>query len=405
MWEKWGLKDNPYSQNPIDENSLNLFVGRKKEIQVCRNALSTSNSRIVIEGGRGVGTTSLANYVRYTLAQNGNYLTPNLEISVARNWNQALLLSNVLSAVVYALERKHRRVFSDRKFNAIKKATQVIEQRYKTAGLQALGFGGQLGTSSVVSLPSVIPTTTLIQYMNDLAVICGKKGYSKGIIIHLNNLDIETVFEPEVLKNLLNEIRDILQLKGYHWLLIGDTGFRSFIGSNVDRLDDIISAEIHLQPLTIKEVEELINRRIRHYSISKKHAAPPIDFEVIKYLYDLTNGRLRYIFGICTRLLSLVSTEALIHSIDLKFAEPIIKKLAEERIIQRNITDLSLKILRTLVKLEKATPTKLSKELNQGQTSISRCLKELLNQRLVRFVKTGKKHIYSPSLDAKLAFQ
>ena len=105
----------------------------------------------------------------------------------------------------------------------------------------------------------------------------------------------------------------------------------------------------------------------------------------------------------CSRLLSLVSTEALIHSIDLKFAKPIIKKLAEERIVRRKITDLSLKVLRTLVKLEKATPTKLSKKLNQGQTSISRCLKELLNQRLVKFEKSGQKHIYSPSLDAKLA--
>ena len=397
------MKDNPYSQNPIDENSLNLFVGRKKEIEICSNALSTTNSRIVIEGGRGVGTTSLANYVRYTLAKNSNYLTPNLEISVARNWNQALLLSNVLSAVVYAFEGKHKGISKNRKFNTIKKATQVIEQKYKTAGLQAFGFGGQLGTSSVVSLPSIIPTTTLTQYMNDLAAICGKKGYSKGVIIHLNNLDIETIFEPEVLKHLLNEIRDIFQLKGYHWLLIGDEGLRGFIGSNVDRLDDIISAKIRLQPLTIKEVEELIKKRIRYFSISKKHAAPPINFEVVKYLYDLTNGRLRYIFGMCSRLLSLVSTEALIHSIDLKFAKPIIKKLAEERIVRRKITDLSLKVLRTLVKLEKATPTKLSKKLNQGQTSISRCLKELLNQRLVKFEKSGQKHIYSPSLDAKLA--
>jgi len=120
MWEKWGLKDNPYSQNPIGENSMNLFVGRKKEIAICKNSMLTSNSRIVIEGGRGVWTTSLANYIRYALDKKDDYLTPNAEISVGRNWNLELLLSNVLSAVVYSLERKHKKLTSNPRFKTKK---------------------------------------------------------------------------------------------------------------------------------------------------------------------------------------------------------------------------------------------------------------------------------------------
>lgn len=131
MWEKWRLKDNPYSQNPIDEHSLNLFVGRKKELSLCNNSLSTSNSRIVIEGGRGVGTTSLCNYVRYTLARKEKYLTPDLEISVGRNWNLERFLSNVLSAIVYVLERRYPRITSNRKFQNIKRTTQVIEEKFR----------------------------------------------------------------------------------------------------------------------------------------------------------------------------------------------------------------------------------------------------------------------------------
>lgn len=78
MWEKWMLRENPYRQNPIDENSLELFTGRKDEIKKCRNGIDVGNSRIVLEGGRGVGTTSLVNYVRYTLVKEGKYLTPDL---------------------------------------------------------------------------------------------------------------------------------------------------------------------------------------------------------------------------------------------------------------------------------------------------------------------------------------
>ncbi|PIS23946.1 MAG: hypothetical protein COT45_04940 [bacterium (Candidatus Stahlbacteria) CG08_land_8_20_14_0_20_40_26] len=404
MWEKWGLRDNPYSQNPIDEHSLNLFVGRKKELAVCNNGLLTSNSRIVIEGGRGVGTTSLANYTRYTLSKKGKYLTPDIEISVARNWNLEHLLSNVLSAVVYALERRNQELNSNRKFRTIKKATQVIEERFKSVGGQAFGFGGQYGESAVVSYPSLIPIVTLAQYVNELSEISKGKGYIKGIVIHLDNLDVDTIFKPDELGTLLNEARDSFQMEGYHWILIGDTGLRGFIGSNVDRLDDIITTEVRLKPLKLEEVQPLINKRMQYYSLTRRKIHPPIDFEVIEYLHKLTNGRLRYIFGICTRVLSLISGEALIRRVDLKFAKPIIIKLTEERISQRNISPLSLKVLRELVELGQSTTTELTKKLGKGQTNVSRSLRELLMKGLVKFEKVGRNNVYSPSLDAKVAY-
>ncbi|MCK4249712.1 MAG: BlaI/MecI/CopY family transcriptional regulator [Candidatus Omnitrophica bacterium] len=405
MWEKWGLKDNPYSQNPIDEHSLNLFIGRKKEVSICRNSLSGKNSRFVIEGGRGVGTTSLGNYVRYTLAAGKKeYLTPDMEISVGRNWNQELLLSNVLSAAAYTLERRNPRVIQDDKFQKIKRTTQVIEEKFKSFGGQAFGFGGQYGQSSTISYPALVPVSILIQHMKELFEISKDEGYHNGIIVHLNNLDVNTVFQPNELKNFLNEARDSFQIKGYHWFFVGDTGLRGFIGSNVDRLDDIITSEVRLNPLSLEEVCRLIDKRSVYYRTPGAKIALPIDFEVIKYLYGLTNGRLRYIFGICTRLLSLISGEPLLHMVDLKFAKPIIMKFAEDRIAQQNISPLSLSVLRKLVKLEQATTTELTKKMKKEQTSISRSLRELLNKRLVTQKRSGRNNVYSPSLDAKVAY-
>ena len=404
MWEKWGLKDNPYSQNPIDENSLDLFVGRKKESLVCANSLSGNNSRIVIEGGRGMGTTSLCNYIRYTLVRKKAYLTPDLEISVGRDWNSERLLVNVLSAVVYALEKRCRGIASSRRFQNIKRVTQVIEKKFKSFGGQVLGIGGQYGETGAVSHPDVIPVTTLSQYMNELSRIAKSRGYRKGTIIHLNNFDINTTFEPVQLKNFLNETRDSFQLDGYHWFLVGDTGFRGFIGSNVDRLDDIITAEVNLAPLSKEEVSQSVDKRIRYYSLPKTKVVPPVEFDVIEHLYDLTGGRLRYIFGMCTRLLSLICNEAVIRSVDLKFAKPIITRLAEERISQRNISPLSLVILRKLVESDKSTTMELARNLKKGQTSISRGLAELLNEKLVKQEKVGRNNIYYPSLDAKVAY-
>jgi len=182
MWGKWHLRDNPYSSNPINENNLELFVGRKKEINLCSNGLSSFNSRIVIEGGRGVGTTSLANYVKYTLAKKGDYLTVDLEISVGRNWNTELLISNVLSAVISALEVRKPKIVSLRGFKKIKRATFVIDEKFKSIGGQLLGFGAEYGESSTSTLPHLMPVITLMRYMKDLSEIAVRQGYNKGIL-------------------------------------------------------------------------------------------------------------------------------------------------------------------------------------------------------------------------------
>lgn len=404
MWEKWRLRDNPYSPNPITECSLELFVGREQEVRLCNNGLATHNSKIVIEGGRGVGTTSLGNYVRYRMLEGHGYLTPDLEIAVGPNWNLELLLSNVLSAVVYALDGRHPEVRANGSFQEVRRATQLIEERFKTLGAQVLGFGAQYGQSAALASPSVVPAMTLMQYMKAMAALSGELGYGNGIIVHINNLDVGTVFQPDDLRSFLNESRDAFQLDGYDWLLIGDLGLRGFIGSHVDRLDDIVTAEARLEPLSLDDVRLLIDRRMSWYGLPKGKTLPPIDFEVIEYLYHLTNGRLRYIFGLCTRLLSILSTEAVIQTVDLGFARPVIASLAEDRIIQRNLTPLSLTVLQRLVREGPATTSALSKALKKGQTSVSRSLSELLGKRLVRVEKIGRNNVYSPSLDAKVAY-
>ncbi len=404
MWEKWHLKDNPYSSNPVTESSLDLFVGRSKEITLCGNGLASFNSRIVIEGGRGVGTTSLANYVKYTLAKSGGYLTTDLEISVGRNWNVELLISNVLAAVVSSLEMRKPKITSLAGFQKIKRAVCVIDEKFKSFGGQLLGFGAEYGKSSASTLPHFLPVITLNRYMKDLSEIALQQGYNKGIIIHLNNLDVNTIFRQDELRRFFNEARDCFQIEGYHWLFVGDTGLRGFIGSNVDRLDDIITTELKINPLSLAEVRKLIDKRMKYCSIKNAKISAPIDFEVISYLYEMANGRLRYIFGICTRLLALVSNEALINNIDLKFAKPIIARLAEERIVQRRISPLSLLILRNIVQSGQATTGDLTKKLNKKQTSISRGISELTDTRLVRKRKAGRTNIYIPSLDAKIAY-
>ncbi len=69
-WRNWGFKDFPLRTEPITKETLNLFIGRNKEIITCDKLLNTRNRIIVIEGARGIGTTSFANYLKFEKHRN-----------------------------------------------------------------------------------------------------------------------------------------------------------------------------------------------------------------------------------------------------------------------------------------------------------------------------------------------
>jgi hypothetical protein len=65
QWESFGFKENPFGTDPITQTTLELYTGHNKEIKIFKNVLKEKNILAVIEGARGVGTTSFANYLRF----------------------------------------------------------------------------------------------------------------------------------------------------------------------------------------------------------------------------------------------------------------------------------------------------------------------------------------------------
>ena len=64
-WQAFGFKDDPLQTSPITKSTLPLFTGHELEVNICQRVLAGRNVRLVIEGARGVGTTSFANYLRF----------------------------------------------------------------------------------------------------------------------------------------------------------------------------------------------------------------------------------------------------------------------------------------------------------------------------------------------------
>src|ERR1035437_2658092 len=78
LWSGFGLKDDPFFQQPLDPGrdtehpASRLFVGREEELRLLlEQVLSSSTSRVVVEGNAGVGKTSFINRAKVEMQQQG----------------------------------------------------------------------------------------------------------------------------------------------------------------------------------------------------------------------------------------------------------------------------------------------------------------------------------------------
>jgi len=403
-WELLGYKSYPFSVNPISINTLELFTGHSEEIRICKNVLTDKNIRLVIEGARGVGTTSFANYLKFSSQKKHQYFALRDEISVEKRWNLESLLTAVISTIIREFEINYEKeVRKNKVFLEAKSLSYRLSEAYNSFGITAFSVGGNYGKTSAITQPTFVPSTTLGHHLKDLGALAVKLGFKNGILVQLNNLDLNVIHTEEHLEYLFNAARDYFQIENISWLLVGDVGLRSFIARRVDRLDDIISDAITIKSLTKPLYHELIDKRLNYYQ-ANKNTIFPIGKDVFDYLYDLTNGRLRYIFGLIYALTNRLHIGKLIQNISIELAKTTITTLAQERIQNFNLTRGEIILIKALAKQGEADVSHLSELMKKNRTVVSRMLKKLLTDKLVDVQQQGKQRIYFTSLDAKIAF-
>ncbi len=194
-----------------------------------------------------------------------------------------------------------------------------------------------------------------------------------------------------------------MQTRNTSWFLVGDVGIRAFIASKVDRVDDIISHEVFIKSLSKKDYYNLIAKRINFYR-SNENAISPIADEVFDYLYDITSGRLRYIFGLVNRLITSLHVGDLIDVITMEVAKPAISELAKSRIKVHELTYSEEQILKKLVEAKEASVKDILEVTAKNRAYISRVLNKFLKLNLVSVTQKGTSRLYIPSLDAKIAY-
>jgi hypothetical protein len=406
QWESLGFKANPFSTDPITQQTLEIYTGHNVAMTHCQNILKEKNVLLVIEGARGVGTTSFANYLRFSAQNQKAYFTPRNEVRVEPGWSLETLLAVIIANIVREIEIfQPKKIVEDNRFKNAKALSVRIAEAYRSLGIEAFGFGlNYEKTAGITSQPIIVPSSVLGHHLEDLSLLAQSMNYKLGILVQLNNLDIGTIHEEKYLKYLFNAMRDYVQTDGISWLLVGDLGLRRFIAQEVDRLDDIINNEVKIGSMNQSEYQALIKNRLTFYRSNEK-AELPIDESVFLYLHEITNGRLRYIFGLLHRLVNMLHVGDLTDRITIDMAKPMIIRLARDRISMNNLSKGEELVLRMLVDLEKISVSELSKKLKKALPYISKILNKLISIRLVTAIKQGKNKYYSPGLDAIIAFK
>lgn len=403
-WEALGFSGCPFKTEAIAADTLELFVGHKEEVKICKSILEDRDIILVVEGARGVGTTSFANYLRFNANKIKNYFTPRNEIRIEPNWQLETLLAAIISNIVRELElTDQNHIAKDKRFIEAKALSQRISETYRSFGISAFGSGVSYGRSGGASQPIVVPSTVLGHYLEDLSSLVIDLSYKNGILIQLNNLDVGAIHTEDYLKYILNALRDYMQTRNTSWFLVGDVGIRAFIARKVDRVDDIISYETFISPLSKENYKLLIDKRVAFYRTSK-NTVLPVQQKVFEYLYDITEGRLRYVFGLLQRLMKRLHVGSLIDTMTLDIAKPMIIELAHTRIRAHELTTNEEIILKQLVELKESSVKKLIEITGKNRLAVSRALSKFLKLELVSTTKKGTLRMYIPSLDAKIAY-
>jgi Cdc6-like AAA superfamily ATPase len=385
IWELYGLRTNPFFTEPLlifsGDVDLRLgFVGREEEIKRLKNVIYNNNrSRILIAGDVGVGKTTFVNYVRI-LASQDKFFTTLKEIAVQPEWNGVDFILNTLSAIYYTIKLRtdlDNSIINRDLFRKLELLVDIVENKDKNYSLNIGAIGGGLGTSTSVNVPSPNIHSLLLFFEQIISEI--KKSSYKGVILHYNNLD---TLESEQIVNLFHSIRDFMQSNDVHFIFIGNLIVPQII-SQIKRVQSIMSdTPIIINNLSIKEVKQLLDIRIKQLASPFLTPIKPYDDEIVSRLYNLYDGNLRYILNSLSILFQEIVRDNPI-VIGNREMTRVLSETAKKRWINK-LTELENNVLFLILKEEEITNKNIAKILHKQKQNISKITNKLLDLCAIR---------------------
>lgn len=397
MFEKWDIPDNICENFPIGKGTLELFVGHNSQTKFLKKLLN-NKSIVIVEGNIGVGKTSFGNYVRHSIH---DIITPINEIPCDAEWNNDTFLTIILAAIVKSVNRKnskHQKFANTSIFKKVEKLFADIDSI--SFGLTIAGTGGSISRN--LSHSAILNQTMLLDYLYTIAekaADCIKP--QSPIIIQLNNVDISHTFSESQVNILFNKIRDTLQIPNISWIISGSEMLSGYISTHVPRVGQIISKSEKIQPLTLDEMKEVFDRRIKSH---RKKGKLPLSEDLLSLIHNVSSGSFREILKVINQLLIAYSPDPLTETIEVHHAKTFFREDLNYKMNEIERKNTQYKIFKGIIDNPGINQKSLCEKISKKQTLVSKYTKNMEKTGLIRIVKHGINNHYYPSPDFHIGF-
>lgn len=416
VWEDLGFTGNPYDHRAlsITKEDRKLLIDRSSELQTLSTLVNSGKGIIIVEGGVGVGKTSLVNAMQYDLLhQKKNKILPSFQkIELTKdNLEPKNFILSTFSNMIFSLEKLTNTDLTKRG-GILREGKLLVAQTVQsgfTGNLQAFGFGGGMSrSSSTANPPAAVTLPAILNTMDKWVEYVSKNTeYDGPAVISVDNMDI---LDDQSIVAFLNSMRDtMIDRTNVLWVLIGRKGLFSLLESESRRVSEIITGQpVVLQPLALQDVYNAIKTRIELLSQNKKGAKDGIVAdEIVKILYDASQGEIRYIFKRITDIiLKFRGQYPSVSKIPLDVAKSTVIGFAKSHISTLKLSTKEMDVLKHIVKNGSMRTKDYSSIGLQTPQALSKYLTGLHKQNLVlKESGEGTAVYYRPTADVIFALQ
>lgn len=412
VWEDLGFTDNPYDYRAlsISDEDRKMLIGRENELDALKTLVSAGSGIVIVEGGVGVGKTSIVNAMQYDLLYHSkDKILPSFQkIELTNNNTEPKnFMLSTFSNMIFSLEKLTNQDLS-KQGGIFKEGKLLVAQTVQSGlggNLQVFGFGGGLTRATSSTQPATITMPSILNTMDKwIQQVSTKTEYGSTITIPVDNMDI---LNDEEIISFLNTMRDtLIDRQRIVWILIGRKGLFTLLASHARRVSEVVTGQpIVLNPLPLTDLYKAIELRIELFGKDTKPKDRVIPDDIVKILYDTSDGEIRYIFKRITDIILRFRTKfPSMQTIPLDVAKGLIIEFSKARLAELHLSEREIELLKYIVTHGSIRTKDYSEAGLKTAQALNKHLSNLHGKNLLNKEYEGKAVYYKPTADVRINF-